>query len=178
MRDPFRLIGSIGTATMLCLMAMTAPQADDKKSREIIETDFAPTPAPLSGDGQSYPPSDPELPAAQPSLVPVPVELIGELQPLDPYLGPDGSSDGGVASSGGAGTAGNGLGGAGSGGVGSGGAGSGSEGSGGGGLGGLGGGLGGLADGLGGLAGALGGGVGSGGSGGGDDGGGAKGGKD
>ncbi len=169
MRDPFRLIGSIGTATMLCLMAMTAPQADDKKSREIIETDFAPTPAPLSGDGQSYPPSDPELPAAQPSLLPVPVELIGELQPLDPYLGPDGSSDGGVASSGGAGTAGNGLGGTGSGGVGSGGAGSGS--------GGLGDGLGGLADGLGGLAGGLGGGVGSGGSGGGD-GGGAKGGKD
>jgi len=173
MRDPFRLIGSIGTATMLCLMAMTAPQADDKKSREIIETDFAPTPAPLSGDGQSYPPSDPELPAAQPSLLPVPVELIGELQPLDPYLGPDGSSDGGVASSGGVGTVGNGLGGAGSGG-----AGSGSGGSGGGGLGdGLGDGLGGLADGLGGLAGALGGGVGSGGSGGGD-GGGAKGGKD
>lgn len=169
MRDPFRLIGSIGTATMLCLMAMTAPQADDKKSREIIETDFAPTPAPLSGDGQSYPPSEPDLPAAQPSLLPVPVELIGELQPLDPYLGPDGSSDGGVASSGGAGTAGNGLGGTGSGGVGSGGAGSGS--------GGLGDGLGGLADGLGGLAGGLGGGVGSGGSGGGD-GGGAKGGKD
>ena len=176
MRDPFRLIGSIGTATMLCLMAMTAPQADDKKSREIIETDFAPTPAPLSGDGQSYPPSDPELPAAQPSLLPVPVELIGELQPLDPYLGPDGSSDGGAASSGGVGTVGNGLGGASSG---SGGSGGGSLGDG---LGGLGGGLGGLADGLGGLAGALGGGVGSGGVGsggsGGGDGGGAKGGKD
>ena len=176
MRDPFRLIGSIGTATMLCLMAMTASGADDKKSQEIIETDFAPTPAPLSGDGQSYPPSDPELPAAQPSLLPVPVELIGELQPLDPYLGPDGSSDVGVASSGGAGTAGHGLGGAGSGGASSGGGGSGG-GSLGDGLGGLGGGLGGLADGLGGLAGALGGGVGSGGSGG-DDGGGAKGGKD
>ena len=172
MRDPFRLIGSIGTATMLCLMAITAPQADDKKSREIIETDFAPTPAPLSGDGQSYPPSDPELPAAQPSLVPVPVELIGELQPPDPYLGPDGSSDGGVASSGGAGTVGNGLGG-----TGSGAASSGSGGSGGGGLGdGLGDGLGGLADGLGGLAGGLGGG--SGGGSGGGDGGGAKGGKD
>jgi hypothetical protein len=138
MRDPFKVLGSIFTATILCLIAATAAQADGTKSGEIIETDFAP--APFSSDGQSPPAARSSLPDAVLPLQPVPAELIGDFRPADPHLQPGRSGGGDVASSdggasndsGGSGSGDGGSGGGGSGGSGSGDGGSGSGDSGGG----------------------------------------------
>ena len=79
MRDPFKVLGSIITATILCLIALAAPQADDRNSGEIIETDFML--APFSDDGQTSEISVSNLPDAEASLQAVPAELIGDLRP-------------------------------------------------------------------------------------------------
>lgn len=117
MKDPFKVLGSIITATILCLIAAAAARADDARSGEIIETDFAP--APFSSDGQTSPASESGLPDAALPLQPVPAELIGDLQPVDSQLQPGRSGGGDVASSdGGAGDGGSGGGGSGDGGSG------------------------------------------------------------
>ncbi len=79
MRDPFKVLGSIFTATLLCLIAVAAPRADDRKSGEIIETDFMS--APFADDDQTSEVSVLNLPDAEASLQAVPAELIGDLQP-------------------------------------------------------------------------------------------------
>ncbi len=101
MSDPFKVFGSIFTAIMVCLMAATAAQADDTKSGEIIETEFAPAPVP--SDGLSPPAPGSSLPDAVLPLQLVPAELIGDLQPADPQLQLDRTGGGGVASSDGGG---------------------------------------------------------------------------
>ncbi len=138
MSDPFKVFGSIFIATMLCLIAATAAQADETKSGEIIETEFAPVP--LSSDGQSPPAPGSSLADTVLPLQPVPAELIGDLQPADSQLqrsrtgGRDvAGTDGGAGASndsGGSGAGDGGSGGSGSGGSGSGGSGSGDGGSG------------------------------------------------
>ena len=125
MRDPFKVFGSIFTATMVCLMAATAAQADDAKSGEIIETEFAPVP--LSSDGLSPPPPGSSLPDAVLPLQPVPAELIDDLQPADSQLQRGRTGGGDVAGSDGGGAS-NDSGGSGAGDGGSGGSGSGSGG--------------------------------------------------
>ena len=129
MRDPFKVLGSIITATTFCLIAVGAAQAEDRKSGEIIETDFMS--APFSDDGQTSEVSVSNLLDAEASLQVVPAELIGDLQPLEIRRKQDGSSDRNVANSGGnnGGSDGSGDGGSGS----SGGGGSGDGGDGGGG---------------------------------------------
>ena len=129
MRDPFKVLGSIITATTFCLIAGGAAQAEDRKSGEIIETDFMS--APFSDDGQTSEVSVSNLLDAEASLQVVPAELIGDLQPLEIRRKQDGSSDRNVANSGGnnGGSDGSGDGGSGS----SGGGGSGDGGDGGGG---------------------------------------------
>ena len=99
MRDTFKVFGSIITATTLCLIAGGAPQADERKSGEIIETDFMS--APFSDDGQTSEVSVSNLLDAEASLQVVPAELIGDLQPLEIRRKQDGSSDRNVANSGG-----------------------------------------------------------------------------
>ncbi|HEX9769615.1 MAG TPA: hypothetical protein VGA50_10615, partial [Kiloniellales bacterium] len=129
MKDRFKVLGSIITATIFCLIAATAARADDARSGEIIETDFAP--APFSSDGQTSPASESGLPDAALPLQPVPAELIGDLQPVDSQLQPGRSGGGDVASSdGGAGDSGSGDGGSGDGGSGGGGTGDGGSGGG------------------------------------------------
>ncbi len=99
MRDTFKVFGSIITATTLCLIAGGAPQADERKSGEIIETDFMS--APFSDDGQTPEVSVSNLPDAEASLQAVPAELIGDLQPPEPPREPNRSSGRDVANSGG-----------------------------------------------------------------------------
>jgi hypothetical protein len=128
MRGPFKALGSIVTATMLCLIAAAAPQADDRKSGEIIETDFLS--APHSGDGPASEVSVSNWPDDESSLQAVPADSIGDIQPLQSRREQDRSGGRDVASSGGNGAAGGGSGGSGDGG--SGGSGGGGNGKGGG----------------------------------------------
>lgn len=107
MRDRFKVFGSIIAATTLCLVAASASQAQDSRSREIIETDFAPLDVPLSGDARSTEAPPANLPPADASGQPVPVELLDDLEPfsLTPQQeraggGDAASNDGGGASAG------------------------------------------------------------------------------
>ncbi len=111
LRDPFKVVGSIIPVTVLCLIAVSAPQADERESGAIIETDFAPALAPISSDDQTSQDSFSDLPAAEPSLQDVPAELIVDLPPSKPQREPDGSRGGDVASSGGSSASSNGSGG-------------------------------------------------------------------
>ncbi|MDX1576467.1 MAG: hypothetical protein R3285_09750 [Kiloniellales bacterium] len=183
MGGPFKALGSIFAATVLCLVAGAA-QAQDSSSGEIIETDFLS--APLTDDGPTGQSSVSGLPDSEASLQAVPVEVIGGLPPAEPprqqerssdrdVAGADGPSGGGQASggdaSGSGGSGGSGDGGSGgSGDGGSGGSGDGGSGDGGSGDGGSG--DGGSGDGG---SGGSGGGKGKGGQGGGGGGGGGKG---
>ena len=116
MRGPFKVLGSIVTATIFCLIAAAAPQADDRKSSEIIETDFMS--APLSEDGPTPEVSLSNLPDDESSLQAVPADSIGDFQPLQTRREQDGPGGRDVASSGGDGAAGGGSGGSGDGGSG------------------------------------------------------------
>ncbi len=116
MRGPFKALGSIVTATIFCLIAAAAPQADDRKSGEIIETDFLS--APHSGDGPTSEVSVSNWPDDESSLQAVPADLIGDFQPLQTRREQDGPGGRDVASSGGDGAAGDGSGGSGDGGSG------------------------------------------------------------
>ena len=131
MRDTFKVFGSIITATTLCLIAGGAPQADERKSSEIIETDFMS--APFSDDGQTSEISVSNLPDAEASLQAVPAELIGDLRPPKPPREQNRSSGRDVANSGGSsgGSSSGGSGDGGSGGLGDGGSGDGGSGDGG-----------------------------------------------
>jgi len=131
MKDRFKVLGSIITATIFCLIAATAARADDARSGEIIETDFAPADDPLASEDQASRVPFLNVPAVESPLQTVPAELIGDLQPVDSQLQPGRSGGGDVASSdGGAGDSGSGDGGSGDGGSGGGGTGDGGSGGG------------------------------------------------
>jgi hypothetical protein len=120
MGGPFKALGSIFAATVLCIV-VAAAQADDRRSGEIIETDFLS--APLTDDALDAQASVSSLPDSEASLQAVPVEVIGGLPPAEPPRQQERSSGRDVASSDGPSGGSDGSGGAGDGGSGDGGSG-------------------------------------------------------
>ncbi len=97
MGGPFKALSSIFAAAGVCLVAAAAAEAQDRRSGEIIETDFLS--APLTDDGLAAQPSVSSLPDSEASLQAVPVEVIGGLPPAEPPSQQERSSDRDVASS-------------------------------------------------------------------------------